>query len=67
MATKQPLSFHTRNVLSAMRENDGIDALAATHTAPIDRTDYKPGLRHHEAAAAMAAVTMILLLGHGPL
>jgi hypothetical protein len=66
VATKQLLGFHTRGLLSTMRENDWINPFAATHTAPIDRTNFKPRLRHHEAAAAVAAVTMILLLSNGP-
>ena len=65
MALKQLLSFISRDVLLAMRENDGIDPFAATYTTPIHRTQFEYRLGHHEAAAAVTAVLIILLLNSG--
>jgi len=65
LALKQLLSFISLDVLLAMRENDRIDPFAATYTAPIDRTQFEYRLGHHEAAAAVAAFLITLLLNSG--
>jgi len=67
VATKQLLGFFTRDIPPAMLKNDRIDPFAATHTAPIDRTDFEHRLRYHDAAAAMTAFVITLLLSDGPL
>jgi hypothetical protein len=63
-ASKEPLGFDPPEVFLAMGENDWINPLAATHTTPVDRSDFENSFFQHKSAAAMALTGLSIFGGN---